>query len=72
MFITKLFRISSQSLQIFSVIGGLKFRFEFLNVFKYKIFKIDVHSSDPHPPPFLFKGGGDLILLPPPDGGGGG
>ena len=35
-FIAKLFIISSQTRQVFSIIGGLKFRFEVLNVFNYK------------------------------------
>ena len=32
-FIKKLFRVISQSLEIFKVYGGLKFRFEILNIF---------------------------------------
>ena len=32
-FIGKLFRVSTQSLEFFEVYGGLKFRFEVLNVF---------------------------------------
>ena len=34
-FINKLFRVSSQSLEFFKVCGGLKFRFEALNIFNY-------------------------------------
>ena len=32
-FIGKLFRVSTQGLEFFEVYGGLKFRFEVLNVF---------------------------------------
>ena len=34
-FVKKLFRVSSQSLQIFKIFGGFKFRFEVLNLFNY-------------------------------------
>ena len=37
MFIKKLFRFSSESLQIFKGFKGLKFRFEVLNVFIVKV-----------------------------------
>ena len=33
--INKLFRVSSQTLEYFKVCGGLKFRFEALNIFNY-------------------------------------
>ena len=35
-FIKKLFRVSSESLQIFKVFGGFSFRFEVLNVVNYE------------------------------------
>ena len=31
----ELFRVSTQSLEFFKVFGGLKFRFEVLNIFHY-------------------------------------